>query len=235
MIDLDVVVYENGLDATWDLVTGKLDLVLSPLITQIMYYAITGRLRIVAGGASGGAEVLENSRSRSHYATSTMSSTMDLCLAKALREGLVEFDDVIYENSGKDILRNAIRGNAKFAALWEPLASKAKLHGLRKVIECRDLGINYCCTLAARPEIDQKVIDKIVKCYSEAIELFTRDPTMWLSWYASIVSIDVDELKHGIRSYTFRGDVCFEEVKEMMKNVPIVVPSISAVKNAFRI
>jgi len=233
-IDLDIVVYENGLDATWDLVSGNIDLVLSPLATQILYYALTNRLLIIGAGAAGGAEVLENTRCYCRLATSTKASTMDMCTARAIKEGFIEIDDIIYENSGEQILRNLVIGKAKYATLWEPLTRRARVLGMKSIINCYDLEVSYCCTLAAYSGLDHKVIETITKLYSDAIKEFLRNPLRWIDWYSAKVGIEKELIKRSINTYVYKEYIDMKEAERTLELSGLTIPSPLIIKDAVR-
>jgi len=234
-IDLDVIVYENGLDATWDLVLGRIDLVLSPLATQILYYALTNRLIIIGSGAAGGAEIFENEKCSCRTIASTRASTMDMCTARAIREGLIEIDDVIYENSGERIFRDLIMNRTRYAALWEPLARRARILGMKSIISCYDLDVNYCCTLAAYSGLDYKTIEVITYLYNAAIKEFLRNPFKWIDWYSAKVGIDRDLIKRSIDAYIYKEYIDVKEAKRTLELSGLTFPNPSIIKEAINV
>lgn len=234
-MDLDVVVYENGLDATWDLVLGKIDLVLSPLATQTLYYALTNRLIIIGGGAAGGAGIFENEKCPRRTIASTRASTMDMCTARAIKEGLIEIDDVIYENSGERIFKDLIMSKTRYAALWEPLARRARILGMKSIINCYDLDVNYCCTLAAYSGLDRKTIDIVTHLYNIAIKEFLRDPLKYIDWYSAKVGIDRELIKRSINTYIYKEYIDVKEAKRTLELSGLTFPNPSIIKEAISI
>ncbi len=229
-VELEVVVYTNGLDATWDLVTGRIDLALTPMVTQVLYGALTSRLAIIGGGATGGASILRNPRGREGYGASTRASTMDLLLTLAWRILGRDEKQRIYIDSGDRLLRSLLRGDVELVAIWEPLATKARVLGYKEVISVRELGVTHCCTLSANKGFDQRLLEKISSIYRGSIELFKKNPNRWLEWYSVKTGISVDVLKKSITSYEFNEYVDIHGMEKVFKKCGLRIPSPSIVK-----
>ncbi len=229
-VDLEVIVYANGLDATWDLVTGRIDLALTPMVTQVLYGALTNRLVIIGGGASGGASILHNPRGREGYGASTRASTMDLLLTLAWRILGREEEHRVYINDGSKLLKSLLKGDVELVAIWEPLATKARVLGYREVVSVRELGVAHCCTLSASRRLDQRLLEKISSVYRDSIELFKKDPSRWLEWYSVKTGIGVDVLKKSITSYEFNEYVDVHGMEKVFKKCGLRIPNPSIVK-----
>ena len=228
--ELEVIVYSNGLDATWDLVSGKIDLALTPMITQLLYASLTNRLRIIGGGASGGASIIYNPRGREGYGASTRASTMDLCLTRGWKLMGREEVQREYASSGRELLEKILRGEVEAVAIWEPLASKLKSRGYREIVSCNELEVNHCCTLASNTLIDDELSAKISRIYREALREFTRDPDRWLEWYSAKTGISVDSLKHDIRHYVFKEYVEVEKSVKIIRDTGLKIPNPSLLR-----
>lgn len=229
-IELDVIVYSNGLDATWDLVTGRIDLALTPMVTQLLYSSLTNRLKIIGGGASGGASILHNPLGREGYGASTKASTMDLLLTIAWRVLGREEKQRIYLNGGDKLLRALLRGEVELIALWEPLASKARLLGYRELISAKDLGVSHCCTLATFTFLDSRLVEKISRMYHKSIVEFLRDPSRWLEWYSIKTGISMDALKNSIHSYEFHDYIDVKGMEKALRESGVRIPNPSTLK-----
>ncbi len=221
---LEVIVYSNGLDATWDLVLGKIDLALTPMITQLLYASLTNKLKIIGGGATGGASIIINPEGRTNVGASTKASTMDLCLTRAWKILGRREEKRIYANSGEELVRKLVRGEAEIVAIWEPLATRLKNMGYREICSCKDIGVNHCCTLAANSSLDQDLLRKISILYHEAIRDYRRDPYKWLGWYSAKIGISVNALKHDIRFYEYKDHLEVEESIKLIKNTGVKIP-----------
>ncbi len=222
---LEVIVYSNGLDATWDLVSGRIDLALTPMITQLLYASLTNKLKIIGGGASGGASIIHNPRGRRGIGASTKASTMDLCLTRGWKLIGREEERREYVGSGEELVRKIVRGEVEMVAIWEPLASKLKNMGYKEVASCSELEVNHCCTLATNTFIDRELVDKISALYSEALRDFIREPSRWLEWYSIKTGISVDVLKHDIRYYVFKDYVEVEKSIKLIRDTGLKIPN----------
>ncbi|MET1128219.1 MAG: MarR family transcriptional regulator [Thermoproteota archaeon] len=229
-IALDVVVYDNGLDATFDLVVGSLDLALTPLATQALFYGLTSRLKIIGGGASGGAYVLENPEARRQYVATTRASTMELCVNVSGVAG--EASVIVYGSSGEEIVEALATGRARYAAVWEPYASQALRHGARIAVSCSELGISHCCTLAARADLDWELRARVSRAYARAIEEFLRRPRDWLPWYSAVVGLPVELVERSLASYSFRSTVDGGEAAKMLARSGMRIPNPDLVREA---
>ena len=224
-ITLDVKVYNNGLDATWDLVLGRIDMVLSPLVTQVLYYALTDGLRIVGGGAAGGAAVFINTKGVPGVVSSTKASTMELCVTKALRELGIADRGRLYRKRGEDIARDLELGRASLAAIWEPLATRLRMEGFNEVARCLDLGIVHCCTLAVPSGMNWELAKKISLIYQEAIAVFVREPSRWIEWYSAKVGIDSAYIARSLEHYVYLPHVDVDRSMDMLSQTGVAVPS----------
>ena len=231
-VELEVVVYDNGLDASFDLVSGRLDLALAPLPTQVLFYALTGRLRIIGGGAYGGAYVLESRAARGHTAYTTRASTMELCLNAS---GVVDYAEaVVYAGAGHGIEEALVRGWARYAALWEPYASRALSRGgVRVVAACSDLGVENCCTLAANPDrLGQEQRSLIARLYREALTEYQRRPDAMLEWYSGLTGIPVDTLRRVQASYRIAHEVNPATAERILERAGMKIPRPALVREA---
>ncbi|RLG76265.1 MAG: hypothetical protein DRO12_04550 [Thermoprotei archaeon] len=229
---LEVVIYNNGLDATWDLVLGRIDMVLSPLVTQILYYALTDALRIVGGGAAGGAAVFINTKGVPGVVSSTKASTMELCIIKALRELGIVSEGRLYRRKGEEIMRDLELGRASLAAVWEPLAIRLRMEGFREVANCLDLGIVHCCTLAVSSGMSWELAKKVSLMYQEAIAAFTREPRRWIEWYSAKVGIDSTYIVRTLEHYVYLPRVDVDRSIDMLSQVGVALSSPALLREA---
>ncbi len=220
---LDVIVYSNALDATLDVVTGKIDLVLSPLVTQFLYASMTNRLRIIGGGAVGGASVIENPWARDDKAVSSKASTMDLLITLVLSEEGIPLENKMYCGSGEEIMYMIASGRAKYAAIWEPLATKLKKMGYKEIISLKDLDIPHCCTLAIST-LTKLDIELVKKAYSESLEEYIRKPDQAIEWYSIKTGIPVQILKESTRNYRYTLDIEHEKTISVLRKAGITIP-----------
>ena len=230
-LKLDVAVYENGLTATLDLVLNKINFALTPFITQLLYYTLVENIAIVGGGAGGGAFILENPRGREAYG-STKASSMEFCIS--MYEPAKNLENVKYFKSGEEALKSILNNEVKYVALWEPYASKGVRAGLKLVANGLDLGLKYCCTLAMNLSLDDKLAKTVLEEYGKAFKDFEKDPNTWLSWYSIKTGISVEELKTSINSYIYNPVIDTTELKQLVKNSNLHIPSPSTINQAVK-
>ena len=230
-LKLDVVVYENGLSATLDLVLNKISFVLTPFITQLLYYTLVENIAIVGGGAGGGAFILENPHGREAYG-STKASSMEFCIS--MYEPAKNLEHVKYFKSGEEALKSILNNEVKYVALWEPYASKGIRAGLKLVANGLDLGLKYCCTLAMNLSLDDKLVKIILEEYDKAFKDFEKDPNTWLNWYSLKTGILVEELRRSLSSYVFNPFIDSSELKRLIESGNLCLPSTSIVDYAVK-
>jgi len=231
-IDLDVVVYPNALRATWALVNGEVDLALSPLITQIYAYSLTKALRIIGGGAYGGAAIIENENAHSDIITSSELSTMDLFRAIAINSKLVHPSKTIYLSKPEDIFRLINKLGVRYFVIWHPILEKLVSRGFKIIARWDDFDLGYCCTLAASIRIHSRLRRRIAIQYHEAIEYFIKSPEKWIDWYAAKVGISSGIIRRGLKYYGFRPYLDIKLIYNALKNANIMVPDPSTIKKA---
>jgi predicted transcriptional regulator len=198
--EVAIRVYGNGLDATFDLVRGRLDLALTPLPTQILFHALTGRLRILGGGVTGGAAVYHVPGGPEHVAYTTKASTMEVCLR--LSDAGRRVRRLVYASSGLEIAEAAEKRAAGYVAVWHPYAERVARRA-RRLAGCDELGIGVCCTLAANTErLPEDLRLKIAKAYHDALTGFWSSRSeVELRAYAEIVSIPLASLRRALSTY----------------------------------
>ncbi len=235
-MSLEVIVYPNALSATWSLVRGDVDLVLSPLITQLYAYSLTKSLKIIGGGAYGGSLILENTKCKGDDVASSELSAMDACRAIASKEVIGVVGKTYYfSNPQRDVVKFYREGRIKYFVIWHPLTEKLMSLGLKKIASCSDLGINYCCTLASSIKLDWNLRAKISNIYQESINEFLKSPEKWLEWYSLRVGIPIDILRRGIKMYGFRPYLNKTLIREMLNKVGINLPSPDVLNEALEL
>ncbi len=218
---IKVLVYPSALEATISCITGETQLALSPLPTQFLLASLTRNIVIIGGGASGGAWVYENPFAREEKALSSMASTMEVMLRVAFGSGI----DVEYASSGEELLRKTLLGRARYVAVWEPLATKIEMHGMKKITGMNELGIPHCCTLAASRSLGEELLRSLSKVYVESLEEYKKKPLAYLEWYSALTGIPVDLLKKTIQSYKVEEEVDVWRAARCMEKAGIKIPS----------
>ena len=223
-----VRVYESALETLNSLIRGDVELVLAPLVTEIHFYSAFRNLKIIGGGAYDGSAILHNPEAGSEAIASSYLSTMDALRAIALREGDIDAEETLYFRHPKDVVRLAVKGRAKYLVVWHPLLKELVSRGLREVLRPSDLGINYCCTLAASTALPYKLRKVLRREYLNALEEFSRSPSKWFDWYSTIVGIPSDVVRDGWRLYRLNPDIGRDDLMRTLKALSLAIPDPSA-------
>ncbi len=196
---VELKMYGNGLDATLDLVSGRLELALTPMPTQILFHILSSRLKIIGGGVTGGARVVKVEGGRQGVAVTTRASTMELCLSLSGAAGLV--NRLVYASAGSEILQAVEERRVEYAAVWEPYASMLPSYA-KTIAECGELGIESCCTLAASTSIPYEERQRIAREYVEALTSFWQEkPEAEITAYADIVNLPAKTVRKSLEKY----------------------------------
>ncbi|BCU70784.1 DUF7343 domain-containing protein [Stygiolobus caldivivus] len=174
---VEVRVYSNGLDVTKDLSSGKIDIALSPVITQILFQKIFSNFKIIAGGAKGGGAIIGD------YSCNTIASTS--LSSMELWSLLYDPEATLVEYSSPDDMINALeRREVKKISIWEPYATILANEGFRIIHRFEPL---HCCTLAIRNDLDPEFFRGI---YEQAFTNFLSQKDRWIQDYSNVVNID---------------------------------------------
>ncbi|QGA67680.1 MarR family transcriptional regulator [Sulfolobus sp. E11-6] len=207
--NVTVKIYENGIDLTKDLVEAKLDLGLSPIITQMIFLTIYRNIRIIGGGAKGGGGIIGKTCTR---IASTVMSSMEMWAFREFRN-----IEIIPSYSSYQMLDFLEKGVVDGIAIWEPFLSILERKGY-KVHRFTPL---HCCTLAVRDNMDW---EKIKSIYEESFNWFKSSMDRWISSYSNLLNIDYNILKEASKNYEFDYYLDLNEFKNTLKNTGIFVP-----------
>ncbi|TRM86497.1 MarR family transcriptional regulator, partial [Sulfolobus sp. A20-N-G8] len=204
-----VKVYSNGIDLTRDLVEAKLDLGLSPIVTQLFFSTVFRNIKIIGGGAKGGGGVI--GKVCDTIATTVMSS-MEIWTFN-------EFNNVkiIPSNDPNEMINYLERGVVNGIAIWEPYLSILERKGYKSH---RFIPL-HCCTLAARESLDY---EKIKRIYEDSFSWFKSSPDRWAQDYAALINIDYPILLSSLKNYEFDYYLDIKEFKNNLRNSGIFIP-----------
>ena len=228
-ISAEIAVYDNGLEATFDLVNSRIDVALTPLPTQFIAYVLTRRLRIIGGGAYGGAGIVECNNREGEGVATTLASTMEACSIAFLGE----LERRRYVSSGEEG-EKALCRETRYAALWEPYLSHVLATGrARLVADCGELGFSYCCTLAANTFLEHGVVGKIARLYSSVLaDAKRRGVDRWLDAYSSLTGIDRAVLKKTLHRYKYNDVIDGSEAEHSLRIGGVRFPHPGLVREA---
>lgn len=227
--EIEVITYPNALAATRALINGEVDLALTPLITQLYAYALTKSLKIIGGGAYGGALIMYNPNTLADTVASSELSTMDLCRFLAIKEGIIESDTTKYFNKPADVRQLVLGREVKYIVVWHPLTEELLKLGLKVITSCNELELEHCCTLAANVSVDRELRAKISQLYANSLEEFNRDPSRWIEWYSTRVGVDPSIVARGVEQYRLNPYIGKEDVMKLMIRACIPLPHHTSV------
>jgi predicted transcriptional regulator len=228
-IKLRVAIYRSALDAVSDLVRGEMQLALAPLVTEIYFYATFKNVRVVGGGAYGGAAILENPKGSDDLVVSSYLSTMDVLRSVAVSSSEIDVSGTIYFKDPVKALSLAKRGRVKYFAVWHPLTKELMAYGFKPVARPEDYDLKYCCTLAVHAGLPADLIAIVKHEYEKALQDFIRNPTIWFDWYSQKVGIPVDVIREGWKSYKLNSVIDGNEIKKFLRLVGFRIPDPSSI------
>lgn len=196
-INVEVVVFGDGLEATKMLANGGIDLALSPLVGQLYLYPTYRTYRIVLNGLYGGFRVLYKPGESAVY--SSMISTMDYIRYYIVKNKLIDARETRYFRNKSDVRALARKGG--YFVLWHPLYKELENAGFKPVLGPEDVQVNFCCTLAISNTVGEKLFKIVKKVYSESIAKYTKNPERYIEYYSAIVGINSSLLKSATKEY----------------------------------
>jgi predicted transcriptional regulator len=186
------VVYDDAWREAEDLLSGRIQLAMVPLLTALAANRLGhGRVQIIGGGSGGGMGVVRAPAGTGH-AVVRMSNT-ELCAERAGLEG-----PRLYYGGAGEILGALISGSAHEGVLWEPYLSMASAAGLR-VEPCE---IEHCCLLTANSGLAGEY-DSISRIAASAI---SKARSADVGAYAQLVGLPANLVESSISSYTFHEE-----------------------------
>ena len=206
---VDVIIYENGLKLTKDLVEGKINLGFSPVVTQLIFKKIFDNFEIVAGGAKGGGGIV--GESLCDAVGSTSMSSMEIW-------SLIFNPDLELRNyeSPDSMINDLEKRKISAVAIWEPYFTILSNRGYRVLHKFEAF---HCCTLAVRKELDSEMIKKI---YEESFSVFLAQKDRWISSYANLLNSDYLILKESIKNYVFDSYLDLNEVRRNLRKIGVL-------------
>lgn len=223
-LKISIQVFNNGIEVAKMLISNKLDLAFLPSPLAILTTLLSNNLRLYNFGITGGSFIIKSSNVKSNrkgYLASTKISTMEYCICKFVNEQNIEFREIIFSKSGDEILQYLTNGHVEYVALWEPYASYA-LKNSKLIIDCRNLGIECCCLLIGKTELE-KLIQGYLN-YLKSTDLNKLDPEC-IEHYSSITGINEKILSENVKVY----DLVFN-VRKFINNVLRDLTNLYSVK-----
>ncbi|MEM1639967.1 MAG: transcriptional regulator [Desulfurococcaceae archaeon] len=230
-IEVEALIYRDGLEATIALAKGAIDLALSPLIGQLYMYPVYRTYRIVLSGLKGGFRVL-GSRTRGEIYSSII-STMDYVRYYLISRNLVDASRTIYYRDPDQLITVLKRGG--YVVTWHPVYLDLEKRGLKTIYTWRDLELDFCCTLGVSSTVGRKTSALIEKAYIDSIEEFKKNPDKGIEYYASLTGIDISILKSAISEYQVSEGIDTRTIDNLTEAFAFNVPSRSIFYEACKI
>jgi len=206
---VDIIIYENGLKLTRDLVEGKINLGFSPVVTQLIFKKIFDNFDIIAGGAKGGGGII--GESLCNTVGSTSMSSMEIW-------SLLFNPDLDLKNyESPDSMVSDLRKHKIGAiAIWEPYFTLLSNNGYQVLHKFEAL---HCCTLAVRNELDSEFIKRI---YEDSFSVFLSQKDRWINDYANLLNSDYLVLKESVKNYVFDSYLDLSEVRRNLRKIGVL-------------
>lgn len=211
-IDSEIVIYNNGLQLTKDIVNGKIDLGFSPVIAQIFFSKVFG-LEIIAGGAKGGAGIIGNC---TDIIGSTELSSMELWTLMSVKDS-----EIVHFDSPEELINALQTGKVNSISIWEPYYSILARQGKFKIKQ--PFEPFHCCTLGMRKELVE-IKDKIKRIYEDSFTWFKESKDRWISDYSKLLNIDYNILKESANNYEFDSYFNLKETLKTLQKTNIYIP-----------
>ncbi len=214
-------VYDDGLSLMSDLVRDRIEVGLSPLITQLIFYAASrGKFKIVASGASGGGSIILRrglGLSDVKRAGSTLASTMDACLAAYLRERGLSDVEVVYFDSPHHMVEALERGDVEMLSIWEPYSSMLEAKGHKRLARFSDfMDVFPCCVLALNLA-DEGLEGLVAEAFVDALS--KKDHVDGASKLGDLINVEPELVRRCLAEYEFHPKFEARDVKGYLKSV----------------
>ncbi len=215
-VSYDVLIYDNAIDLTRDLVLEKVDVAASPLVTQVMFGIMMKNLKIFNVIAENGSGVVFGDKKNGIFGTTEMSA-MEMNL-KAVRDRL-DVRCFRYFASPEKMIAN-LKG-VEGIAIWEPFISMIK----RDKIYFDEIIGNYpCCTIAANKNA--------LKSKKEQVEEVVRDVQKGkidVKRTSEILAFDKEIVENSVKSYNFNPDYSVNEILSYLRRGGIEISKESLI------
>jgi len=221
-IEVHVEVFRNAPEATSAAVSGRIDLVFSPLITQMVFSLTTGRIFIWAScGFNGGGIVLGGDEIR--RIGSSELSTMERALST-----LSEFEgaEIRYYETPEEMIEALERGEVDAIAIWEPYISMMRERGFRAIYFSERLGDYLCCTAAVSSgflEENKEIFRKYARAYRDAAERIDERFSEASLLLASQLNLPKRVVEEGMRNFKYGWKIEREEIERALRGIGLSV------------
>lgn len=237
-LDVQLLIYENGLDVARDLSLSRLDLGIAPILASFMFCSLGAPFQIIASAGSGGSSLISNKASSSSQPTvaTTKLSTMELLLRSSIHEHFLPTESkVSYMSSPQAIVNGIVSGRFDAACIWEPYATQlTKKRQLSRTASYNEIGNHVCCALSANNRLGDREASKITKNFSRSIREYTNSPDRYLDQYSLINGFDCGILRGVSGEYSYSSDLEPNSIARQFEHAGIHTPNPRTIKEMIR-
>jgi predicted transcriptional regulator len=220
-------VYKDTTKLNSDAIAGRIQVMLSPTLSQLAMSLSSDSISMLRPIATGGSCIIENHRAESNLNLSSSSSTMILMMKKFLggsrNDEIRRMDDV---SKSIDLVRN---GNFRRIAVWEPYASSLLLDKNCKVSGSYSdlLGEFPCCFLCTTHEFEQKMPEAVSTICSIHDELRENNnlkdiDVIWaLHFISAKTGVDTGIVERSLENYNFKIHYSREKLISFIEDIKI--------------
>lgn len=234
-IEVDLKVYDNGLDVARDLSLLRLDLGIAPILASFMFCSLGAPFSLIAPAGAGGSCLVSRETGKSPSSpkvATTKLSTMELLLKSSMNEHVLpDQTRVVYESSPLGIIRGLAAKRFDAACIWEPYATLfARKHGLSKIISYSEIGEHVCCALSAGNHLDDHIMRKVASKFIDSAIEFKRTPDSFLPQYSALTGFTENILSAVSDEYTYPLELDPGLVSKQFERAGIRTPDPSTIK-----
>lgn len=247
-LDLDLRIYKNGIDVTRDLSHFRLDLGISPILTQFMFYTLGSPIRIIAPAGSGGSSLIVSKAGRNSRMgrlskgtefriASTKISTMELLMRSSINKDVVpKKSGVVYTSSPEEMMKDAASHLVDAVCMWEPYATillTKKKDDFTRLIRYRDMGEHLCCGLAAESNLDESLVERVRRVFLESLEKYTASSDSFIGPYAALTGFSQKLIGRVGSEYSYQQELDSDMISRQFYRAGLTVPTPFSVRDAF--
>lgn len=230
-IELNVKVYDNGIEVMKDLVMGKLDFGISPTISQIFFAYAGFPVKMVAPAGSGGGYLFSNTNDKKPRALSSRLSTMELIMRTAVNSSIMRDPaQVSYFDDPRVAVNEYLKGKADAITIWEPFAGMLRAEGMRETYSYSEME-HYCCTLSTHASLKESIIESFKKDFYKSIEVYEKNRSSYAFAYSALLGLPYGLVEGSLNDYRYHHDLDLKILERQLAYAGVSIPSSSALKS----
>ncbi len=233
-IELEVRVYDNGIDVMKELSMGKLDLGISPMVMQLFFYFLESPIRIIAPAGAGGASIVSGKDLSDHpRVASTKLSTMELLVRTTVNGAVMgEVGDMTYARSPESLVKMLMSRGAEAVSIWEPYVTMLTEMGFHRLADYSDFGEHYCCTLASHSSLPEKTVNAVISAFRDALSAYRSNPDSYLIPYSALIGMPYKLVSKAASAYTYPDELSASVMLRQIEQAGIRVPYPGEIRDA---